>query len=294
MNPFRRICLSPTMWPAAGSLGLTALLRRQSGTVRRSGMWVSCGTKSGQGAYCAIAGLAYEPELPWLLSQLQPGDTFIDVGANIGIYSIHAARKVGPTGRVFSVEPSSGAAAMLTKNVASNGLSEIVSIVRAAASDKSGRLFLSGNPHQWNSLKLSATPPGGEITATTIDGMLSSANVSIRNVKCIKIDAEGLELEVLQGADAALQKFLPVIVFENTFERTRKETPDWLKSKGYSVYFLTKAGLQKLGKGELSWSQNLIAVPDASWAETKSQATDAAIRPAKKSEEPGFQPADQT
>lgn len=250
------------MWLPAASYGLCKLLRRSSAVVRRDGMWVSCGTNTGQGAYCAIAGLDYEPELRWLVSRLEPGDWFVDVGANIGIYSIHAARKVGTNGRVFSIEPSPEAAAILRKNVAANDLCEIVTVINSAAADKTGRLYLSGNPHQWNSLQLSATPPGIEIPVTTVDDLLAIHGNSKTCIRGIKIDAEGVEMEILQGAIDTLEKFSPIIVFENIFECTLNHAPEWLHRRGYKVYHLRDGcSLQALDDKQVSKAANLIALP---------------------------------
>jgi FkbM family methyltransferase len=251
------------MWVAASSLLLSRLLGRNNAVVRRNGVWVSSGTKSGQGSYCAIAGLDYEPELRWILSKLSSGDIFIDVGANIGIYSIHAAKKVGPKGRVFAIEPSKGATTHLRENVRLNNLSDTITVVNAAASEKSGKLFLSGNPDQWNSLQLSPSPPGEEIQVTTIDEIISFHSNINSSVKCIKIDAEGAETEILNGSEKTLHNHHPIVVFENIFKNTQNQTATFLKFLGYTIYFLDEHfSLKHYNQFTPSNAANLIAFHD--------------------------------
>jgi FkbM family methyltransferase len=187
-----------------------------------------------------VAGLDYEPELRWLMDQLSPGDVFVDVGANIGIYSLHCGRKVGPRGHVFAVEPCTPAVALLENNVRSNKLSETVTVVHAAAADKAGSLYLSGDPTKWNSLQLSPEPPGSEIRVTTIDEILAPHRQADQIVKCIKIDAEGAETEVLCGASNTISQHRPIVIFENIFASTHNQAAAWLEQHGYAIHSLDR------------------------------------------------------
>jgi FkbM family methyltransferase len=82
------------------------------------------------GRYIANFGI-WEPSLTaWLMSHLQPGDTFVDVGANIGYVTLLASRVVGAAGCVISIEPSPANSAMLRRNVAANH-AENVRVVQA-------------------------------------------------------------------------------------------------------------------------------------------------------------------
>ncbi len=82
-----------------------------------------------------------EPELRELDQLLSPGDVFVDVGANIGLYALKAARLVGPDGRVIAMEPGQVAAGQLEANLALNDFS-CVEVVRKAASDVDGHAVL--------------------------------------------------------------------------------------------------------------------------------------------------------
>lgn len=236
----KKILISPTMWFAAAVVFLSRLLQKPSAAVWRNGLRIHCGTKNGQGAYCAIAGLKYEPELLWILSQLNNRDTFIDVGANIGIYSLFAAKKVGEHGRVFAIEPSAGASGMLNKNIVSNHLSKTIVLINAAASNCYGHFYMSGNPSKWNELQLSCDPTGYRVPVVTIDGIYAQYSILNSRVACIKIDAEGEEMKILEGARKTLEIYKPAIVFENTFDNTKLTTAEWLKRKGYKIGFINK------------------------------------------------------
>jgi FkbM family methyltransferase len=223
------------MWAAAAQMQVAKALRRQEVTVRRSGLSVSCGTGDGQGSFCAIAGPGYEQELLWLLDQLQPGDTFVDVGANIGIYSLHAARRLAGSGTVFAIEPSPDASRVLIRNIESNGFSRTIIAIHAAASRRTGRLYLAGTPTKWNSLQLQEQPPGMLIEVTTVDEILCDPEKR-NSFHFLKIDAEGVETDVLEGAWDSIQQSWPRIIFENSINRLNELPTTWLCQRGYTIH----------------------------------------------------------
>src|SRR5207249_2412898 len=88
----------------------------------------------------------WEPHISrWIDERLSPGDTFIDVGANIGYYSLLAARRVGPTGSVVAIEPSPKTFRALEANLAQNRLKN-VRTVNAAVSDRQATVPLYHGP----------------------------------------------------------------------------------------------------------------------------------------------------
>lgn len=86
------------------------------------------------GFHMLIDGAYEHDELTWLLSHVGPGDVVVDVGANIGGFTIPLARRVGPTGRVIAIEASNRIAQYLRHNVRANAL-ENVTVVETAVSD---------------------------------------------------------------------------------------------------------------------------------------------------------------
>ena len=236
MNPLtKRILLSPRMWPAAAWLQMAKIARRGTVCLRREGLRITCGTAAGQGSFCAVAGAVYEPELPWLVGEIKAGDTFVDVGANIGIYSLHAAKKMDGRGRIFAIEPSPEANSLLSRNISSNGFSQIITAVPAAASAAMGQLFLGGDPTKWNSLQLHLHPPGVPIRVTTVDNVLSDKQER-DHFHFLKIDAEGVETDVLAGASESIQTSWPAVIFENSINRSRELPTDWLRARGYEIF----------------------------------------------------------
>src|SRR5690348_15226757 len=86
----------------------------------------------------------FEDEIKFLRKLLQPGQKVIDIGANVGVYSLSMARTVGPTGRVWSFEPASSTAALLAQSIVANEFSHVV-LDQCALSSASGTLRLSLN-----------------------------------------------------------------------------------------------------------------------------------------------------
>lgn len=89
----------------------------------------------------------FEDEIKFLRHLLVPGENVIDVGANYGLFSLSAAREVGPTGRIYSFEPASSTAEFLEESVCLNRFTQIT-VDRSGLSDRIGfaRLSLNENP----------------------------------------------------------------------------------------------------------------------------------------------------
>lgn len=256
----KRILVSPTMWIPATQVLIAKMIGRKEVVVKRDGLKIACGLAHGQGSYCAISGDYYEAELAWLLNQLRPQDVFVDVGANIGIYSLYAARTVGSSGLVISIEPSHGAFSLLQQNISLNGLTEIVTPLHAAASQTEGELFLTGDPTKWNSLQLKDSAGGVPVRVTTVDNALKDP-AKRGDFRFLKIDAEGVETDVLEGAWSAIQVGWPAIIFENSINRSQQLPTDWLISRGYAIYCVDRNGrLQAVEVQDYSKSNNLVAL----------------------------------
>lgn len=138
---------------------------------------------------------------------LQLGDVFVDVGANIGLHTIAAGRKVGPTGKVLAFEPFAPTVALLERSVWINGLSDITTIFPVALDARAGshELFLGGTSGHHSFYPLDGSEGLAadtvKVTTTTLDAAVGSRG----RVDLIKIDAEGAELDVLEGARKTLK-----------------------------------------------------------------------------------------
>jgi FkbM family methyltransferase len=146
-------------------------------------------------------------ELLFMTRYLRPGDGVIDVGANIGLYSLLAAPIVGTEGRVDAFEPGEVAAERFARNVALNAFSQVY-LHRSACSDSAGEVrFLTG----WDGSN--SIVPGGEsptesvlIATTTLDESLPE-----RGYAYAKLDIEGAEGLALEGAKRLLADHNPPV-----------------------------------------------------------------------------------
>lgn len=157
----------------------------------------------------------FEPECLHLMKRyLRPGATVLDVGANIGLYTIEAAKAVGSSGKVISIEASADHARTIERNVKLNGFSN-VSLVSTAVGEDDGTAILSlpagGNYGMFTLGKVSGTA-SGEVQIRKIDDILKQQGVVA--VDFIKMDIEGSELQALRGAIKTIGHSRPPILIE--------------------------------------------------------------------------------
>ncbi len=156
----------------------------------------------------------YEPEtFRFLREHCGDGDLVLDIGAHVGLFSVVTARLVGTGGRVFSFEPTAGTREILERTVQLNGLGDRIEVRSEAVTRSSGTatFFETGDPgSNANSLVASTNRHRHQIRVetTSIDDFANSRSIG---VNCIKIDAEGNELAVLQGGEQILREQQPAI-----------------------------------------------------------------------------------
>jgi FkbM family methyltransferase len=149
-------------------------------------------------AFHALRGVM-EPGLVRRLQQLlKPGMTFVDVGANVGVVTLHAAVRVAPNGKVISFEPTPRTFEILKDNVQVNGFLEsgMIDLRCAAVSDVVGEANLSVYAANSGHNTLFGVESDSRITVptTTLDSALAHNSIDI-----VKIDVEGAEPLVLRG-----------------------------------------------------------------------------------------------
>jgi FkbM family methyltransferase len=141
----------------------------------------------------------FEPfETELLLDELRPGDTAVDVGANVGYYTLLFARRVGPDGRVFAFEPDPANFELLRRNVERNGYRNVV-LSPLAASDRCGpaRLFLSGsNAGDHRTYDPADGRPSLDIETVPLDRFFAGYPGP---VDLVKMDIQGGEFAALTG-----------------------------------------------------------------------------------------------
>ncbi len=156
-------------------------------------------------------------DLRFLWKVLRPGDTFLDVGAFHGVYSVVAGKRVTSRGRVIAFEPSPRDRRRLQLHLRWNGIRSArvePFAVSSTASETSFFQVVSGDPTR-NGLK----PPASEdsvarITVQAISLDQYVAEAGLQRVDVMKLDVEGGELEVLRGAAAMFEKFRPILICE--------------------------------------------------------------------------------
>jgi FkbM family methyltransferase len=181
---------------------------------------------------------------------LKPGDIFFDIGANIGLFTLIAARQVGSTGHVYAFEPSQREAALLQRNLNLNHLTN-VTIVSGAVGDKSGIAQLGiSTDGGTNSLRKNPHPQQQinswqSVQVITLDEFIAANN--IQRVDLMKIDVEGGEVNVLRGASHLLNgNHPPVVLCEFCdltaagFESSGRKLYDAFVSFGYQLYSIQK------------------------------------------------------
>ncbi len=147
---------------------------------------------------------------------VQPGDVVVDIGANVGVYTLLFSRLVGPEGRVIAVEPEPLNLALLEANVRINEASNVeIAAVGLAARPGTGVLHLD----RWNFGGHTLTAENVstqsrdriEVLLTTLDELLGATGLS---ADLVKMDVQGLEGQVLEGAQETLLRDRPVLEME--------------------------------------------------------------------------------
>jgi FkbM family methyltransferase len=185
-----------------------------------------------------LMGHSHEPLTLALFERLLgPGDTFVDIGANVGYFSLLAAQRVGPQGRVYSLEPNPAALGKLRTNFALNPALH-AEIVAAAVSDRTGEVRLV-QPDPWNLGGTRIDERGSVVARCAPLPELVPALLG-HPTQLVKIDVEGHEPAVLRGIFAVPGLRPRHIVFEFKpagFPIADAESALWrpLRAAGYVV-----------------------------------------------------------
>lgn len=161
-----------------------------------------------------IALEKYEPyETDLIQRQVKKGDVVVDVGANIGYYTVLLAQKAK---KVYAFEPDSDNFEILEKNIKANGLENVVAI-KAAVGSKEGELKLYKSEENLGDHKLYETPLGS--AASPLDEgekikVIKLDDFVKEKIDLMKIDTQGWEPEVIEGAKNLIEKDKPIIFME--------------------------------------------------------------------------------
>jgi len=164
---------------------------------------------------------------------LKPGAVVIEAGANIGALTVPIARQVGAGGRVVAYEPQAPIADLLARNLAANGLAN-VEVRRAALGGQRGILHVPKLDYRargnFGGVAL-GDGDGEDVPVDTIDGL------GLARVDLIKIDVEGMEAEVLDGAAETIRRCRPILYVENDRVEKSKRLIATIFALGYRAWW---------------------------------------------------------
>lgn len=263
-------CRRGALWEAASksSVSVPLILPWHAGTV----VDVTLGNDN---SLCLYVCGSFEPnEFAFLDRLLEPGMVFVDVGANDGYYSVFAARRVGSTGLVIAVEPSSRERMNLERNLERNGLGHVI-VVSAALGATRGMadLRLAQGVHSGhNTLGKFAHD---DVVAASLERVRMetldqvAADLSLTRVDFVKIDVEGAEASVVAGAGSVIKRMRPVMLMEinDGALRAQGHSADELLSTlrgqfGYEILVFSPAtGALEAMTDDESLSSNVVACP---------------------------------
>lgn len=196
-----------------------------------------------EATYLTYKGLIEAGPISGLHTVVPPGSTVLDVGANIGFFSVRFARWVGSDGKVLAIEPEARNVESLRRRIERSGLAGIVECIQAAAADKPGELKLAitrGHPADHH-----LAEDGVAVRALTLDELIAEG---AGPVSLIKIDVQGAEAMVLAGAQEVIKRDRPAIFIEidepslGRSGTSARELVETLTGLGYRPHRLSKNG----------------------------------------------------
>lgn len=216
----------------------------------------------------------YEPETLNVVERLlMPGMVFFDVGAQVGQYTLIASKLVGPTGQIHSFEPDRETFEWLSANVRLNALENVQLNSMALFRETSRRVLYLAQSHDIGSNSLSRplyfSGHTQEVETITVDEYMRTKLVD--RIDMIKIDVEGAELAVLEGATALLtRENKPLILIEFEEERQRvfgsscATLAEFLRRHGYTLFRIGQISLEEYVQNSNDLpSFNVLATPES-------------------------------
>lgn len=196
-----------------------------------------------------------EPELIGLRDIVKPGDTCLDIGAALGLYTVSLSRLVGPQGTVHSVEPLVFAHPALSyllrpregRNIVRHSVAlgtregkDVMSVPVRHGLPVTGRSFLTAGADGLGSNTEFAEHLEVVVRTDTLDRFVAANGID--RLDFVKADVEGAELRVLQGGTETIEKFRPKLLLEieerhvERFGYRSEDVVDWLAERGYRMH----------------------------------------------------------
>jgi FkbM family methyltransferase len=191
-------------------------------------------------------------EVRCLRKILRSGSIVVDVGANIGFYSLLCAQLIGDAGHVYAFEPVASTADRLVRNIELNHARNVTPI-RSAVGSRCGTTAMGPVPEKNAGKAQIATNIGApceQVPITSLDSFM--AHSGLTRLDFVKVDIEGFEMEFLSGAKISIARFRPVLLMElnpgalGQYGTTPGAVIAALKGAGYDVQLPTRRGLRPL------------------------------------------------
>jgi len=255
---FLRVLLFPPIWLRRKRLTgrVKALMKNYNQVVRGGEMIVSPTNFPGRFKLDATSDLAkrlildgtFEPELTALLTRFADcGGDAVNIGANVGFYSVFFAQNFPNVRRVLAIEPNPEAYELLQSNIEANGVKDRVEVLQVCIGEVSGQVDLAFVPgrSEYSSI--------GRIVHTSVSGLVQNhitvdvlplteiESGSTLEPGIIFVDTEGAELLVLKGAESIIREYKPLLFFEcedellKKFDHSSKLLHSYVTALGYEV-----------------------------------------------------------
>lgn len=204
-----------------------------------------------------------EEEVTLFRCVLRLGMIVLDIGANIGAHTLPLAKLVGESGLVLAFEPQRILFQTLAGNMAINSITNVHCFQKAVGKKRGTGYIPEMYYNEYNNFGgIGLTDKGVPVEIISVD------DLNLRDCHFMKIDVEGMELDVLEGAQNTIKSFKPVIYAENDRNENSDMIFQYLDSLGYSMYWHLPpffnpdnfAGNSTNIFGKLS-SKNIICLP---------------------------------
>jgi FkbM family methyltransferase len=194
-----------------------------------------------------------------IASLVRPGDRVVDVGANLGYYTLRIAGMIGPAGRLDAFEANPRLAEIVARSVGFNGYDDRVRLHKAAAGDRCGELSFSISRRQGGSGHIAeAAADEGSARQTITVPCVRLDDVIEGPIDLLRMDAEGSEPLVLEGARTLLSRSPEIRIcmeWANEMMSSRRSVPDliaWLRGQGFRFWLIaTDGAFPELSDAEL-------------------------------------------
>jgi FkbM family methyltransferase len=175
-----------------------------------------------------------ESEVALFRQLLRPGDLVVEAGANFGAHTVAIAQMLGEQGGIIAFEPQRLVYQAMVANVALNSLTNVITVQAGLGAYQGSIKIPVLNPakgHNFGGFNISSHNAGEEVPVKTIDGL------SLNRCRLIKVDVEGMECEVLEGARNTITRLRPILYVENDRTEHSQRLITLIQSFGYRLWW---------------------------------------------------------